>query len=158
MCSVKVPFYKNHYDVLPLKTRLFFLYSPQCGSFSYPLLHEFGKWIYLLQKIKLTKKILRDGRNGNTITPVSWRQRTAKIIAMSYINNVKGRYKSNHQSSVCPTANVNALETSTIHYYLLVQPGEQSRYKVVQIWPGQTVTCLHTNLPGHIWTTLYLPI
>ena len=27
-------------------------------------------------------------------------------------------------------------------------------YKVVQIWPGQTVTCLHTNNPGHIWTTL----
>ena len=26
--------------------------------------------------------------------------------------------------------------------------------KVVQIWPGQTVTCLHTNDPGHIWTTL----
>jgi hypothetical protein len=30
-----------------------------------------------------------------------------------------------------------------------------SRYKVVQIWPGQTVTCLHTNSPGHIWTILY---
>jgi hypothetical protein len=29
-------------------------------------------------------------------------------------------------------------------------------YKVVQIWPGQTVTCLHTISPGHIWTTLYL--
>jgi hypothetical protein len=28
-------------------------------------------------------------------------------------------------------------------------------YKVVQIWPGQTVTYLHTNSPGHIWTTLY---
>jgi hypothetical protein len=27
-------------------------------------------------------------------------------------------------------------------------------YKVVQIWPGQTVTCLHTN--SHIWTTLYM--
>jgi hypothetical protein len=24
------------------------------------------------------------------------------------------------------------------------------RYKVVQIRPGQTVTCLHTNSPGHI--------
>jgi hypothetical protein len=31
-------------------------------------------------------------------------------------------------------------------------------YKVVQIWPGQIVTCLHTNSPGHIWTTLYLPL
>ena len=30
-----------------------------------------------------------------------------------------------------------------------------SYYKVVQIWPGQTVTCLHANSPGHIWTTLY---
>jgi hypothetical protein len=29
-------------------------------------------------------------------------------------------------------------------------------YKVVQIWPGQTVTCLHTSSPGHIWTTLYI--
>jgi hypothetical protein len=29
-------------------------------------------------------------------------------------------------------------------------------YKVVQIWPGQTVTCLHTNSPGHIWTTLHV--
>jgi hypothetical protein len=29
-------------------------------------------------------------------------------------------------------------------------------YKVVHIWPGQTVTCLHTNSPGHIWTTLYM--
>jgi hypothetical protein len=28
-------------------------------------------------------------------------------------------------------------------------------YKVVQIWPGQTVTCLHAISPGHIWTTLY---
>jgi hypothetical protein len=31
-------------------------------------------------------------------------------------------------------------------------------YKVVQIWPGQTVTCLHTNSPGHIWTTLYIEL
>jgi hypothetical protein len=29
---------------------------------------------------------------------------------------------------------------------------------VVQIWPGQTVTCLHTISPGHIWTTLYFRI
>jgi hypothetical protein len=27
---------------------------------------------------------------------------------------------------------------------------------VVQIWPEQTVTCLQTISPGHIWTTLYL--
>jgi hypothetical protein len=30
-----------------------------------------------------------------------------------------------------------------------------NKYKVVQIWPGQTVTSLHTISPGHIWTTLY---
>jgi hypothetical protein len=36
---------------------------------------------------------------------------------------------------------------SWMHYFQL--------YKVVQIWPGQTVTCLHTNRPGHIWITLY---
>jgi hypothetical protein len=29
-------------------------------------------------------------------------------------------------------------------------------YKVVQMWPGQTVTCLHTISPGHIWTTFYI--
>jgi hypothetical protein len=28
-------------------------------------------------------------------------------------------------------------------------------YKVVQIWPGHTVTCSQTNRPGHICTTLY---
>jgi hypothetical protein len=31
-------------------------------------------------------------------------------------------------------------------------------YKVVQIWPGQTVACLHIINPGHIWTTLYIYI
>ena len=29
-------------------------------------------------------------------------------------------------------------------------------YKVVQIWPGLIVYSLHTNDPGHIWTTLYM--
>jgi hypothetical protein len=46
--------------------------------------------------------------------------------------------------------------------YVYVEPDISSLqslliYKVVQIWPGQTVTCWHTNSPGHIWTTLYLP-
>ena len=31
-------------------------------------------------------------------------------------------------------------------------------YKVVQILPGQTVACLHTISPGHIWTTLNILI
>ena len=26
---------------------------------------------------------------------------------------------------------------------------------MVQVWLGQTVTCWHTNSPGHIWATLY---
>ena len=30
------------------------------------------------------------------------------------------------------------------------------KYKVVQIWPGQTVACLHKNRLGHIWNTLYM--
>jgi hypothetical protein len=34
-------------------------------------------------------------------------------------------------------------------------PWKSNKYKVVQIWPGQTMTCLHTISPGHIWTTLY---
>jgi hypothetical protein len=52
-----------------------------------------------------------------------------------------------------------------IHLYVRLQAGgfgvrilARARYKVVQIWPGQTVTCLHTNSPGHIWTTLYFPL
>ena len=44
-------------------------------------------------------------------------------------------------------------------FYVCEWKGDESThvrmYKVVQIWPGQTVTCLHTNSPGHIWTTLY---
>jgi hypothetical protein len=35
---------------------------------------------------------------------------------------------------------------------------KRGMYKVVQIWPRQTVTCLHTNRPGHIWTTLYFNV
>ena len=38
------------------------------------------------------------------------------------------------------------------------QKAQCVNYKVVQIWPGQTVTCLHTNRPGHIWTTLYIAV
>ena len=38
---------------------------------------------------------------------------------------------------------------------LVLTNTEKCIYKVVQIWPGQTVTCLHTNSPGHIWTALY---
>jgi hypothetical protein len=39
---------------------------------------------------------------------------------------------------------------------ILTELSWSPKYKVVQIWPGQTVTCLHTISPGHIWTTLYL--
>jgi hypothetical protein len=30
-------------------------------------------------------------------------------------------------------------------------------YKVIQIWPGLIAASLHTNSPGHIWITLYIP-
>jgi hypothetical protein len=40
----------------------------------------------------------------------------------------------------------------------LLEVKKQIIYKVVQIWSGQTVTCLHTNSPGHILTTLYYAI
>ena len=53
---------------------------------------------------------------------------------------------------VQPVAHV--LRNPSLYYH-----GEEIKwkiYKVVQIWPGQTVSCLHTNRPGHIWTTLYL--
>ena len=43
-----------------------------------------------------------------------------------------------------------------LEYFLRHATIKREKYKVVQIWPGQTVTCLHTNSPGHIWTTLYL--
>ena len=45
-------------------------------------------------------------------------------------------------------------------YFCFPTAGENTfrngTYKVVQIWPGQTVSCLHTISPGHIWTTLYI--
>jgi hypothetical protein len=43
------------------------------------------------------------------------------------------------------------LVVQRLNHYATTSP----MYKVVQIWPGQTVTCLHTNSPGHIRTTLY---
>jgi hypothetical protein len=46
---------------------------------------------------------------------------------------------------------INRYSLCSQQYFSLVT----TLYKVVQIWPGQTVTCLHTNNPGHIWTTLY---
>jgi hypothetical protein len=49
--------------------------------------------------------------------------------------------------------------TSFQHFYYYTWPSLytyiQWMYKVIQIWPGQTMTCLHTISPGHIWTTLY---
>jgi hypothetical protein len=44
--------------------------------------------------------------------------------------------------------------TPTESFCYDLRPESTHKYKVVQIWPGQTVTCLHTNSPGHIWTTL----
>jgi hypothetical protein len=41
-------------------------------------------------------------------------------------------------------------------FYRQINTNFLHMYKVVQIWPGQTVTCLNTNSPGHIWNTLYI--
>jgi hypothetical protein len=38
-------------------------------------------------------------------------------------------------------------------FVVSVSTSSIASYKVVQILPGQTVTCLHTNIPGQIWTT-----
>jgi hypothetical protein len=43
-----------------------------------------------------------------------------------------------------------------LNYIVLATKQYVVKYKVVQIWPGQTVTCLHIISPGHIWTTLYM--
>jgi hypothetical protein len=52
---------------------------------------------------------------------------------------------------------VYSIETSGNYInLLLIYECDESKYKVVQIWQGQTVTCLHTVSPGHIWTTLYV--
>jgi hypothetical protein len=48
------------------------------------------------------------------------------------------------------------LHSNNLHSILYLN--NLSLYKVVQIWSGQTVTCLHTNRPGHIWTTLYFSL
>jgi hypothetical protein len=49
-----------------------------------------------------------------------------------------------------------SLQCFILHIWIIcVLPVKSVMYKVVQIRPGQTVTCLHTNNPSHIWTTLY---
>jgi hypothetical protein len=45
---------------------------------------------------------------------------------------------------------------SAVYLTIITEAKILRTYKVVEIWPGQTVTCLHTNSPGHIWTTLYI--
>jgi hypothetical protein len=48
------------------------------------------------------------------------------------------------------------ISTALLPVSCLTDPCRYDTYKVVQIWPGQTVTSLHTNRPGHIWNTLYV--
>jgi hypothetical protein len=48
------------------------------------------------------------------------------------------------------------LKRFVTHRHVPFWSPDMTIYKVVQIWPRQTVTCLHTNRPGHIWTTLYI--
>jgi hypothetical protein len=42
------------------------------------------------------------------------------------------------------------LNLKNLIYYIFVVFKYLKNYKVVQILPGQTVTCLHTISPGHI--------
>jgi hypothetical protein len=59
-------------------------------------------------------------------------------------------------SSPLPPSPHTALAGISHKFRLFFVRYEFNIYKVVQIWPGQTVTCLHTISPGHIWTTLYI--
>ena len=67
--------------------------------------------------------------------------------------------RSSHSNSLLRSSHSNSLRRSSHSNFLRRSSHSNSlrKYKVVQIWPGQTVTCLHTNRPGHIWTTLYIP-
>ena len=51
---------------------------------------------------------------------------------------------------------IETLLNSRAAQWSVVTGSHSRKYKVVQIWPEQTVTCLHTISPGHIWTTLYI--
>ena len=73
------------------------------------------------------------GNNGYTKPPQHYVKLTSPILLFSPVSTL-------------------ILQTVTYQDYVLPK---LCMYKVVQIWPGQTVTCLHTNRPGHIWTTLY---
>ena len=93
-----------------------------------------------------------------------WNKKICALLVLSYF----------HKSACTrpkPSSFPGSLKKSNIHlqFYKLLKIVYQIRnylyrgfcqlpcikkYKVVQIWPGQTVTCLHTNSPGHIWTTL----
>jgi hypothetical protein len=63
-------------------------------------------------------------------------------------------------SWVCPLKPCMHLSSSSYVLHALPLSGflicSPEWYKVVQILTGQTVTCLNTDSPGHIWTTLYL--
>jgi hypothetical protein len=54
------------------------------------------------------------------------------------------------------TQPIHYIRSHPVSFYKTSRICNAARDKVVQIWPGQTVTCLHTNSPGHIWTTLYI--
>ena len=60
---------------------------------------------------------------------------------------------------LCGFCSVSSDDAMAVVFHPLLDMDDKScsvNYKVVQIWPGQTVTCLHTNSPSHIWTTLYM--
>ena len=81
----------------------------------------------------------------------TWRPHWTSIIIM----RVAGvRYSDNEINGSIVCERNEECSSGNIHTLLVCM--YVCMYKVVQIWPGQTVTCLHTNRPGHIWTTLYV--
>jgi hypothetical protein len=91
------------------------------------------------------------------------RSRTQKYINVTlYVHCVSCLIIMLHLDSVqvftagCMAENLLTDITYIKQHFNKLHLSSNCKYKVVQIWPGQTVTCLHTNRPGHIWTTLYI--
>jgi hypothetical protein len=102
----------------------------------------------------------RNLHNGVTNIKITWwlRNYSATCAVLSLWGEITGE----ELHSVC-YQNKNrtdkslrvSFRTQSLYTHSSACPNPFSKYKVVQIWPRQTVTCLHTISPGHIWTTLY---
>jgi hypothetical protein len=102
------------------------------------------------------KCFLEVRRNSGKTLPFS------KLIEVSLCSGVKWSRRGSNSATPFSTGRLRGANTGKFTSHLLSSFTYWAFYcfnfglcKVVQIWPGQTVTCLHTNRPGHIWTTLY---